>query len=770
MIQIIQEVLNDKTKRMEFNKTHHQNAFEIIPSAKDRTYEDICNGEDAIFLSVKILPEEVGTTSYNIVTDKNFAAARSYVHRTLAKQRSTIAELSVSCIEDARIVNEEMGIVVDAVIRLKDSEEQFLPPYMIEMLESEISIAIDGSNTSDNVLSESKNNVMSGETRKKDAGIENKKEFKETDGRQNLYNTSVFGGFNEDGIAGNADIDKYEPVKSLEKEPKLSPFSSKSVFDYLNDDEDEELLNEPAPDGRTNENSRETVILPDTTNAAQPQSTNPHYESAYKFETNHALSSDAEPNDENLSGSTFVKRDANVAIHTEIHTEKQEPQEFNPHKESASVMQKNAYENASLEMPFLNSIDEYIPYSDIAKLVGPCPMYEIKEEDADVRTTLSKETIKESFAQVLRYFTENERTLVNRVMKGELPPEKLMNEIRAYVDRMLNIPAEDMPMFMNKFERAFFSYYVLTPAINDPKVSDIRVLAPDNINVKVDGSHYTVKGLSFANAGDYFRYISMLLTRNYINEDGIPIKVFTDKDYHPDYRLRFNVCLPSINTTDMPYLHIRKVNKNKKTLDDLMAAGMLDSKIAKYLLDKVINSRGIVFAGPSASGKTTLMNALIDYIPKEKSILCIQESEELFSDVHPNAYFQHMLKNDRGQIVLGLSELGQNGLLCDSGVFIIGESKGAEVRDLLRASNTGHQCWTSVHSQNTRETIPRLADYVKYGSDYSFTEATRMLKDLEVIIYIQNFRITEISEIAGYDDVNEKIIYRAIYNRALDKK
>ena len=427
--------------------------------------------------------------------------------------------------------------------------------------------------------------------------------------------------------------------------------------------------------------------------------------------------------------------------------------------------QELAYKNATPDAPFLNSIDKYVPHFDIRELEGENPLYDIHEEDEGVQTSASKMKLTNCFNRTMTFFMNNETTSVERTLRGEIDPKLLIRDIQAFIERPesgFQIPAEDIKWLMNKIQRAIFSYYVLTPALNDNNISDIRVLAPDNINVKVNGDHFTANGLKFIDADDYMRFIKNLLIKNNVVSES-PILVFTDRTFHPDYILRFNICLPSINSTRLPYLHIRKVPKKKTTLKKLMQAKMLDDKVAAYLLDKVKNSRGIVFSGPSASGKTTLMNALIDYIPKDKSILCIQESEELFSEVHPNAYFQHMLKDVHGNIVIGLSELGQNGLLCDSGYFIIGECKGSEVRDLLRASNTGHKCWCSVHAQSSIETIPRLADYVKYGSDYSLTEATRMLKDLEVIVYIQNFKVKEISEIVGYDDDKQKIIYRCIY-------
>lgn len=439
----------------------------------------------------------------------------------------------------------------------------------------------------------------------------------------------------------------------------------------------------------------------------------------------------------------------------------------NPDDKKLLENQQNCYKNET-DIPFLNKIETYIPINNILDLEADDPKFEIHEEDYNVKTTASEKKINSSFERVINYFMENESLSLRRTLTGEKEEKSFMEDVKIHIDKYLHLPEEDKDFFLKKCYRAFFSYYVLTPAINDPNISDIRVLAPNNINVKIHGNHYTADGIAFLNEADYNRFIEALIIRNKVTVNS-PILVFTDKDFNDDYILRFNLCLPTINSTGMPYLHIRKVPKKKTTVKDLINAGMMDNKIAAYILDKVISAKGIVFAGPSASGKTTAMNAFIDFIPKDKSILCIQESEELFSHIHPNAYFQHMLKDARGNTVVGLSELGQNGLLCDAGYFIIGECKGAEVRDLLRASNTGHKCWCSVHSQSTTETIPRLADYVKYGSDYSLTEATRMLKDLEIIIYIEGFKIQEITEIVGYNEEDKKIIYKTVYKRNVEQ-
>lgn len=794
MIQIISEVLNNEVKFSEYNKNHHANAYELLPSAREKSYAEMVDEDDAVFLSIKLLSGDTATPKISkLIEEKNFMEALTYVNRTLRKHRDMFITLSISCTSDATVITADAGLIVNALIQMIDTDEgeQSFPDYIKQMLIQEIESAIEerkdtpnilpipgesinkrGNNSGDsgdgstNEKLNEPNNKMNERSKIKDeyAGFGKNMGGRKISGGEIQYtkldSKSRYTGRDDGEIAQTTQ--KNEASIKVSKSA-LEYFSSNGM-DCVNQnrkiDDTRENAYRPQYDGTARKenngftarfNNGKTVDYTDLIKAASQSGNN---DAAHNADTDNVESVTKR---EEQAEST---KEAKIINETKITNEARITAREKPH-----LTQEEAYQRATPETPFLNLLDEYVPVSDIEALLEPSPIYEIEEEDANFPTTMSKTQIAESFAQVVRYFSESEHSMMARVIKGEESQDKFMNEIIAYISRIMHIPSEDMNFFLNKIARAFFSYYVLTAAINDPDVSDIRVLAPDNINVKVKDKHYTASGLKFVDANDYFRFIEILLIRNNVPFGGVPIKVFTDKDFHEDYILRFNVCMPSINTTEMPYLHIRKVAKDKMSLDKLMVAGMLDAKLRAYLLDKVINSKGIVFAGPSASGKTTLMNALLDYIPKDKSILCIQESEELFSYEHPNAYFQHMLKDDRGNVIIGLSELGQNGLLCDSGYFIIGECKGAEVRDLLRASNTGHKCWCSVHAQNTRETIPRLADYVKYGSSYSFTEATRMLKDLEVIVYIQDFKITEISEIIGYDDDNEKIIYRAIYKR-----
>ena len=835
MLQILDVLLTTRQEKENYERVNHANAFELIPSAKGATYEEISDGKPVLFLAIKFLAEYDTDPEYSIINEKSFGKAQSFVNRALLQEakNNDFEVLSVSCIRDADAVDFKSGLIVNVLIdnnglTLSDiqrsnidkaiktlmgqgvrktlpRENRFSQPNFtsqkpnasgkVEFNEVPTNISnntIENKAQSNNNFNNNPNNTTNSNSKWDDMedfidesspsalhrNNNTEDDYNNKSLRPAITSSSQQVGpqNNHNAVAPSNNVPNGQQTATVTK--RINPnFKSKKNGLSLNTlrsalnaaanvpkiEEPVVKIEEPVVNNADNINVKANNMENNNTNILDNNYTNNQTESSGKINNYNEQAVVSKEIENNNIGNKVIVDESNY-YHNAV-PERYYVRDVNINT-SGIDKQKEAYDNATLDKPFLNSIDHYVPESDVKKLEQDWPIYEIYEEDEFIQTTSSKDRIKQAFSQIMRYFTENEHGNLVRVIKAQddIEIDNFIKKIDTYIDSYIKLPTEDLPYLRDKVYRALFSYYVLTPAIQDKAVSDIRILAPDNINVKVHGDHYTAKGLQFLDEMDYMRFIETLLIRNRVDTSN-PILVFTDKDFHPDYILRFNVCLPSINSTGLPYLHIRKVPKKKTTLADLIDAKMLDEKIALYLLDKVINSRGIVFAGPSASGKTTLMNALVDYIPKEKSILCIQESEELFSNVHPNAYFQHMLKDKYGNTIIGLSELGQNGLLCDSGYFIIGECKGKEVRDLLRASNTGHKCWCSVHAQNTRETIPRLADYVKYGADYTLQEATRMLKDLEVIIYIQGFKVTEISEIVGYDDEKHLMIYKSIYKR-----
>ncbi len=366
------------------------------------------------------------------------------------------------------------------------------------------------------------------------------------------------------------------------------------------------------------------------------------------------------------------------------------------------------------------------------------------------------------FDELVDYFTHVEKKTINLVNRG-LTDKSVLNQMIVEYLKERKVSKELEAQLMKRFSAYVFGYHILEPLLYDETVSDIKVIRHDLIRVKKKGKRLT-SDIQFKDASDLSRFVEYVSIRNKVSlSDLNAIQTFTDKETNPRFIIRFNISTPYINSVSNSYLHIRKISKEKQGLDYLVDEGMLSKETAAYLIEKAKTAKGILFTGKGASGKTTLMNELLEHIPHDRSGLVIQENEELFSDIHPDMMFQHIILNrGEGKIQYSLQDLARNGLLLDLDYFIIGEIKGGEALYFLNAAYTGHQCWASVHGVNSTEAIDKLADYVKYESDYSKEDVIRMLKTMEVVVFLEDFKVKEISEIRGFDEENHRLIYQRI--------
>lgn len=416
-------------------------------------------------------------------------------------------------------------------------------------------------------------------------------------------------------------------------------------------------------------------------------------------------------------------------------------------------------------IPILNSADYYLPKNgykydeDGVELI-----YDAKSLKAISSPQMDLEQQEDILDKLLDYFTNIEKRMIKDVRIKRITKENFFRQVIQFLDKNYNLNQAEINVMLTRMAEAIFGYYVLDELIDDPSISDIKIISPDKIRIKRFGKRLT-SNLHFRNLHDYLRFCDGLAIRNHTDlSEFNAVQNFTDTTTNKNCILRFNICTDYVNSVPYPYIHIRKISRIKNSLEDLMEKGMLDLKTAAYLIEKVKNASGILFAGKGGSGKTTLMNTLLEYIPYSKSGLVIQENEELFSYNHPDLMFQHtLIARQAGNIEYGLEELARNGLLTDLDYFIIGEIKGKEAYPFLNAAYTGHQCWATVHGASSTQAMDKLGDYVKYASDYSREDALRMLMALNIIIYMKNYKIYEISEIDGWDYNLGTIHYKTIY-------
>lgn len=379
-----------------------------------------------------------------------------------------------------------------------------------------------------------------------------------------------------------------------------------------------------------------------------------------------------------------------------------------------------------------------------------------------IKYEFKAKTQEELLQDIIEHFTVVDKKSLNLVQRGVLSKDDFLAQVRNFIIHR-GIDEETTDATVAAFKKYIWGYHVLDDLIYDDSISDIKVIDENNIRVKRYGKRESTD-IHFSSRNDYLSFVNYVAIKNKTNISDInAIQTFTDKETNPKFILRFNIMTSFVTSTGLPYLHIRKIPKDKYSMDKLQSLGMFDEKTKNFLIDQAKNSMGILFTGKGASGKTTLMNAMLEEIPHDKSVLVIQENEELFTVSHPEMMFQHIVTS-RGEskIQYDLSDLARNGLLIDLDYFVIGEIKGGEALYFLNAAYTGHRCWASVHGVNSTEAMDKLADYVKYESDYTKEDALRMLRGIKTVIFMQDFKVKEISEVVGWDEEAKNLKYKRI--------
>ena len=346
----------------------------------------------------------------------------------------------------------------------------------------------------------------------------------------------------------------------------------------------------------------------------------------------------------------------------------------------------------------------------------------------------------------------------------------IMNRASDYLSRVQpNMPETTRKQLLDMFCEAVFGYYVLTPLILSKEVSDIKILAYDHIVVKANGQRY-LTDISFYSEEDYRTWYDRILRIHRLGKtEEYALNHCTDRKGVDAFYLRIDVQLSCITSTEINNLHIRKMPKEKLSWEYLKDNGMLDDEAMDYLKDRILGGYGFLISGRGGSGKSTLLNNMLDWIPFDESVLVSQESDELYSNVHPQIQFEHTMTVRKNDVVTDftLEDELRLGLLQDIDNFVIGEIKGGEALHVFTtAMSTGARFFGTIHSNDARTSVRRLVQCARYVSDYPMETLEEMLSAMPfVLIHMSRFSIDEIVEIDGWDAKAGKLIFSEVYRK-----
>lgn len=239
---------------------------------------------------------------------------------------------------------------------------------------------------------------------------------------------------------------------------------------------------------------------------------------------------------------------------------------------------------------------------------------------------------------------------------------------------------------------------------------------------------------------------------------------------------RVNVVLPPISLKG-PIVTIRKFSKEPMTIGKLIKYGSLTKEIAEVLEILVRAKYNIFICGGTGSGKTTFLNAISNYIPRDERVITIEDSAELqITNVDNLVSLETRNANSAGVGAITIRDLIKSALRMRPERIVVGEVRGAEALDMLQAMNTGHDGSLSTgHANSTRDMLSRLETMVLTGAEGLPLEAVRqqIASAVDIIVHLSRLRdksrkTMEITEVVGYE--KGEILLNPLYQFEEDER
>lgn len=221
---------------------------------------------------------------------------------------------------------------------------------------------------------------------------------------------------------------------------------------------------------------------------------------------------------------------------------------------------------------------------------------------------------------------------------------------------------------------------------------------------------------------------------------------------------------------------IRKFSKKPMSVERLIELGSITQDIADTLHTLVEAKYNIFISGGTGSGKTTFLNALSNYIPKDERVITIEDSAELqITGVDNLVSLETKQANAEGKGAITIKDLIKSSLRMRPERIVVGEVRGEEALDMLQAMNTGHDGSLSTgHANSAKDMLTRLETMVLQGASGLPLDAVRRQigSALDLIVHLSRMRdhsrkVVEITEVLGYS--NGEIVLNPLYKFVEDE-
>ena len=333
-------------------------------------------------------------------------------------------------------------------------------------------------------------------------------------------------------------------------------------------------------------------------------------------------------------------------------------------------------------------------------------------------------------------------------------------ELYAIIDRkILEYGQEHFLPLKEKVElrcRLFDSFRrlgALQELVDDRHITEIMVNGADRVFVERNGS-MELWGRSFDSQEQLEDTIQQIVSR--VNRTVNVSRPIADARLSDGSRV--HVVLPPV-ALDGPAVTIRKFPE-PITMEKLLSYGSLTKEAAEFLKAIVEAGYNIFVCGGTNSGKSTFLNALSSYIPRDERIVTIEDSAELkITQIKNLVRLETRGANGEGEGEITIGDLIKASLRMNPDRIIIGEVRGKEALDMISAMNTGHDGSLSTgHGNSPKDMLSRLETMVLMGADIPLPAVrSQIAAAIDILIHLgrlrdKSRRVLSIMEVAGYEN------------------